>query len=122
VLRREAEIMPPAACVLLATYPGLSSSLHSISFHLTQGIEWPCRGESIPTFLAEDSRIHKVGLVEGNEKQREINRRLTVSATLTLSFLSFNKLATSNTIALTFSGGNSFAVGILHANLLFPVT
>jgi hypothetical protein len=35
---------------------------------------------------------------------------LTVSATLIVSFLSFNNAATSLTIALTFSGGNSFAM------------
>jgi hypothetical protein len=49
---------------------------------------------------------------------REEKQELTVSATLTLSFLSFSKLATSDTIALTFSGGNSFAVDILFASLL----
>jgi hypothetical protein len=42
----------------------------------------------------------------------------TVSATLTVSFLSFNKLATSPTTALTFSGGNSLAADILVTNLL----
>jgi hypothetical protein len=56
------------------------------------------------------------GLV-GRDKMAAIKQR-TVSATLTVSFLSFNKLATSLTIALTFSGGNSLGADILVINLL----
>jgi hypothetical protein len=36
----------------------------------------------------------------------------TVSATLTLSFLSFNSFVTSSTTSLTFSGGNSLAAAV----------
>jgi hypothetical protein len=53
----------------------------------------------------------------GRDKMAAIKQR-TVSATLTVSFLSFNKLATSLTIALTFSGGNSLGADILVINLL----
>jgi hypothetical protein len=46
-------------------------------------------------------------------------KKHTVSATQTLSFLSFNSVATSATIALTFSGGNAILL-VLAANLFAP--
>lgn len=51
----------------------------------------------------------------------EGERKPTVSATLTVSPLSFSKLATSVTIALTLSGGNSFADAMLLAGCLLPL-
>ena len=44
----------------------------------------------------------------------ERRRKHTVSATQTLSFLSFNKLATSAAILLIFSGGNAFAADMAN--------
>jgi hypothetical protein len=61
----------------------------------------------------KESRVllKKTSKLQGRE-------RLTVSATLTLSFLSCNKLTTSVTITLTFSGGNWFDDAMLLANFL----
>jgi uncharacterized protein (DUF2237 family) len=63
---------------------------------------------------------HRTGKYEQSGQKKWSKH--TVSATLTLSFLSFNNAATSCTIALTFSGGNSFGVDILLINLLSTVS